>query len=502
MTPLFQTGFGMVSARVGRGRSGGDEKRFFINQFQRWSHFPIWAVMVLLASTAGVAQAAGVKPGARQTGLRMEARPAERISIDRVRAPQNPVATSTNLPAVVKNTLYLPKVRNQLLANCGAYAPSYYYKTYQEAREHGWIHPDVDVNPERVMSPGFTFPLTNGGENDGASISYVMYIICRYGIASWKDMPESYAYTDYPNEAQFRAAMPYRGLQVSAINISTTNGIQSLKAHLAGGDLAVAGVKIYHDVYDYYPYGTGTDNGVICQRGTVKWDGHAFTIIGYDDTRVYTDDAGVKTGAFLAVNSWGPEWGVVEPTVGTGGFCWFGYDYLRCRAGGEAFGDNAPAEICIMTDRTNYVPTDVAVLDLYHPSAAYLNVFLKPGSLADTNQTWLEVFPNGGSLLGFNGKIAADITDFVAARGWSYWLKFDELQEPQMVSGILRGFEVQLDNSNVVLAAAASSLPYTISNGTISVLSAGLFPAMPMGGYSNGLDNASAAWADFDRDGD
>ena len=93
--------------------------------------------MVLLASTAGVAQAAGVKPGARQTGLRMEARPAERISIDRVRAPQNPVATSTNLPAVVKNTLYLPKVRNQLLANCGAYAPSYYYKTYQEAREHG-----------------------------------------------------------------------------------------------------------------------------------------------------------------------------------------------------------------------------------------------------------------------------------------------------------------------------------------------------------------------------
>ena len=31
LTSLLQTGFGMFSARAGRGRPGGDEKRFLIN---------------------------------------------------------------------------------------------------------------------------------------------------------------------------------------------------------------------------------------------------------------------------------------------------------------------------------------------------------------------------------------------------------------------------------------------------------------------------------------
>ena len=32
MTSLLQTGFGMFSARMGRGRPGGDEKRFLVNE--------------------------------------------------------------------------------------------------------------------------------------------------------------------------------------------------------------------------------------------------------------------------------------------------------------------------------------------------------------------------------------------------------------------------------------------------------------------------------------
>jgi len=46
-----------------------------------------------------------------------------------------------NLPASVKNVDYLPAVGSQSWGSCSVWASVYYYKTWQEAREHGLAAP-------------------------------------------------------------------------------------------------------------------------------------------------------------------------------------------------------------------------------------------------------------------------------------------------------------------------------------------------------------------------
>ncbi len=433
------------------------------------------------------------------TGVRVTPQESEKSLIRQMRGTP-PTRIADTLPPVVRNTHYLPKVRSQSLQNCGAYGPTYYYKTYQEAREHGWAHPDPDVDPEHVMSPGFTYPLSNKGVDEGANIAYVLSLICRYGTTTWKDMPESSNFFSCPNETQFRAAMPYRGKQASSIDVSTESGIQALKAHLATGDLAAATIHAYYDTFVSYSE-SGINNDVICQRGSVLWAYHALTIIGYDDTRTYTDDAGPKTGAFFAVNSWGTDWGVTDPDAGTGGFCWLGYDYLRCWAGNPSPGDNSPAIIDIMTDRIDYQPTEMVSLNLSHPVPSYLSVSIKPDLLSDTNHPWLDVFPGAGLGQKFDGTIVADISDFTSTNSWIYWLKFTDGQDPGFPSGFVRQFKVELNHSNSIFQTE-TVMPFSITNFGDSLLSAGLFRPIQETFWTNGLDDTTAAWSDFDGDGD
>ena len=57
------------------------------------------------------------------------------------------------LPSRVVNIKYLPKVGRQRWGACSAWSSTYYYKTWQEAKEHGWERPDPAVDPEHIMSP-------------------------------------------------------------------------------------------------------------------------------------------------------------------------------------------------------------------------------------------------------------------------------------------------------------------------------------------------------------
>jgi len=170
------------------------------------------------------------------------------------------------LPVSVVNINYLPVVRQQQLDNCGAFAATYYYKTWQEAKEHGWLRPDPAVDPEHIMSPGFTYPLTNASRNAGANTRAVMDIISRYGCATWKTMPENPVdWVSYPREGAWREAMNFRGKSVVRFPTQTDSDLTLLKAHLAGGDLAVIGVEIYSDTFYDYPDSScvGVDNDVV-----------------------------------------------------------------------------------------------------------------------------------------------------------------------------------------------------------------------------------------------
>jgi Dockerin type I domain/FG-GAP-like repeat len=399
------------------------------------------------------------------------------------------------LPSSCANTLYLPAVRSQLLSNCGAYAPSYYYKTYQEARENGWEHPDPNVNPEQVMSPGFTFPLTNRGENSGAGLYTVMEVICRYGIATWADMPESTTWWEYPADDIWAKALPYRGDRVIGFDLTTEDGLQAMKQHLADGDLGVFSVPV-SSTFATYPNGDGVDNGVLYANGEI-YDVHALTLIGYDDAKTYNDGTGIKSGAFLAVNSWG-GWGVVEPSVGTAGFCWLSYDYMQTNRGIDT-------SVLAMVDRTNYVPREVARIEIFHAVRSDLSLDIGSGNRVG-GASLLEAFPDKGGDYPYVGTITVDVTDFMADDPDVYHLVAVDWDSVKV--GTIQSFEVEKADGRIMVCP---DTPLTLMNSDVyspsstwlpSRLDVGVLERRDARFWEEEMQAPMFAWVDFDQDGD
>ncbi len=65
-------------------------------------------------------------------------------------------------------------------------------------------------------------------------------------------------------------------------------------------------------------------------------------------------------GAFLCVNSWGQDWGVPVPEVGTRGFIWLSYEFFRDSIGFTEIFINRPEE----------TPKALAVIEIDHPDSA------------------------------------------------------------------------------------------------------------------------------------
>jgi|GEM_PF-1203437 hypothetical protein len=418
--------------------------------------------------------------------------------VDAADVVQKAKAAPRTRPTACANTLHLPAVRSQLLSSCGAYAPSYYYKTYQEARERGWVRPDPNINPERVMSPGFTFPLTNRGENNGAGIATVMGVICRYGIATWKDMPENLNWWTYPADDIWAKSLPYRGDRVIGFNLATNDGLEAMKQHLADGDLGVFAAPVSANFRDY-PHGDGVDNDVLFANAEI-YDLHALTLVGYDDTRTYHDGSFLKTGAFLAVNSWGPGWGVEEPGAGTAGFCWLGYDYMRTNRAGDS-------SVLAMIDRTNYIPRKTARIELSHDARNDLQLSMSAGNgFWSTNE--LEVFPRGGGRLPYHGTITVDVTEFEADRPEIYhlfaidWAGIHHSPE----AGTIRSFEVHKRDGVVMVC---SNVPVTLMNSDpeeypnwhVTRLQLGTLEEESRPVWEEPLQTPVFSWIDFNADG-
>ena len=400
-------------------------------------------------------------------------------------------------PPQWQNIQHLPVVRAQTLANCGAFAPSYYYKTHQEAREHGWVRPDPDVNPERIMSPGFTYPLVNGGQNSGAGLTTTLDVICRYGIATWDVMPERYDYTSYPADDVWEKALPYRSDQLIGFDCATSGGLTALKAHLASGDLAVIGTPVTVDTHFAYPGGAGVDNGVIYTNVGSWTSFHAFTLVGYDDNRAYNDGTGIKHGAFLAVNSWGRGWGVTVAEAGSSGFCWFSYHYMQNHRGLDT---GAYAT----TDRIGYVPKETATIRLsqVHRDELYL------GIEAGGSAAYREAFPRRGGPLAYSGTITIDVTELMPGDPIVYRLMARDL-EPAVGgtpdTGKIFSFAVhKVDGTTITSLDAPADI--TAEHGLLAplplILRASMLPQVALGFDGEASQEAATAWADFDLDGD
>lgn len=278
-------------------------------------------------------------------------------------------ATRAALPASVANTLHLPAVTSQgQLGVCGAYGITYYVKTYQEAREHGWVRPDPAVDPEHCATTAYTYKLLRHGPMAGASPLQVAQNMVDFGAAAWEVMPytDTIITTTWPAAEFWRAAAPWRARAAGVIqNLHLPEGQRTLKAHLASGDLASLALKAGPNVHGY-PGGKHTSNDVLYGLDANPGDDfHALTVFGYDDNREYIDDATgeLRRGAFLAVNSWGPGWGAtigtVDPAITTKGFCWLAYDLFQDT-------ENVVSQAVVMVDRAGYEPKLMMQLGIVH----------------------------------------------------------------------------------------------------------------------------------------
>jgi len=136
-------------------------------------------------------------------------------------------------------------------------------------------------------------------------------------------------------------------------------------------------------------------------------------------------------GAFLLANSWGTDWGVEEPHLGTRGFFWLSYDYVQHDSFQQAW---------VMTDRIGYVPTVFAVCGVNHSKRGEVGAGFAGGA-DPLDPSWsLEWLPFlGGSWyldqMGFwreaeypvDQNLVADLSDCGVAPGDTIWLQIEDL---------------------------------------------------------------------------
>ncbi|MGE0825954.1 MAG: C1 family peptidase [Candidatus Binatia bacterium] len=327
--------------------------------------------------------------------------------------------SAASIPAAVDNSasIHFPPIGSQgSQGSCTAWATCYYYNSYTQARDEninvsGGISDPVAVT--FIGSPGFLYNLVNRGVDGGASTSSVVGRLNEVGCSSWKTKPYSAAdHTSWPSEVSWVDALKFRTSRSNTITLTTPTGIDLLKQHLANGNIAVTRTDVYSNWHPTFRnnQNRGINNGVLfSHQGETFVGGHAMTIVGYDDNRMYNDGTTLKHGAFLVANSWGTGWGTTN-TVGRVGFMWVAYDYVQ--AANSAF-DSA----YFNDDRDNYRPRVYAVAGLAHPSRG--DVAYRGGIGFTTTPRFTSYYPinlAGGVLhpLDPAQRIAVDLTDGIA----------------------------------------------------------------------------------------
>jgi hypothetical protein len=177
-------------------------------------------------------------------------------------------------------------------------------------------------------------------------MSSAQKLICEQGASMLSDMPYI-SYIDWPSESAYSHGILYRGRDNSALKVTTSPGINSVKQLLANGQTCVLGISVYSN-FDYIT-NYDTVYTVHDKYGTNR-GGHAVCIVGYDDNKVTADG----TGAFRLVNSWGTGWG-------NAGYWWMSYYAVKNTKAGLSGG-----YVYITNDRTGYSPTVLARVKLTH----------------------------------------------------------------------------------------------------------------------------------------
>ncbi|MCW4046761.1 MAG: PKD domain-containing protein [Candidatus Bathyarchaeota archaeon] len=307
-------------------------------------------------------------------------------------------------------TPWFPPIGNQgSQGSCVAWSVGYYVKTFQEAQEHGWDlsgaswiggyygQPTVSYQ-NRIISPAFIYNLCNGGVDKGLTYVEAIQLVCSVGACSWEKMPYNLStYTAWPSEAAWTEAALYRGNSsgIQYMSLSTSTGLDNLKNWIASGHLATISVDS-----DKYSALTSADMWTLDNYNNLNTN-HANTIVGYDDSKNYTEGGTVHYGAFKIANSWGVGGGWENVPDG---FYWISYEAMKQRVG-----------FCMFYyDMVGYQPQLFATFRIDHPLRNECDIKIGLGNTTSPIATKsFSQYIDGGSYPFCQNNIVFDITELM-----------------------------------------------------------------------------------------
>lgn len=408
--------------------------------------------------------------------------------------------SSAALPAAVDNSHLpsFPPVRNQgSIGSCASFSTTYYVGTHMLGLARGWDN--RNGNDATKLSPKWTYPMVNGGQDNGSSFTPTIEVLLKHGGATWADWPYSGANTPSSyrewnrSTSVWRAAITNRMAQTGVVqNIHTAAGLQTLKTLLANGYVLLYSTDVYGWQYTTISDDPSTtdDDAFVGKRAVAYMQadqsGHAMTVVGYNDN-IWIDlnknglvDPGEK-GALRICNSWGADWE-------DGGFMWIAYDALRTTtavAGVTGQANRAPASgspwrtpwwynaAYWFTAQPAYVPKLLAQFSLNHKYRADLRVrigisatntttpanYFIPGALQ--NQGGSYAFD--GTTTAVNGTFVFDCTDIATNGSRRYYLSVADTATGDPASVL--DFRLT-DAAGNTLAVATAGIPGTADNST------------------------------------
>ncbi|MBU1870249.1 MAG: PKD domain-containing protein [Candidatus Omnitrophica bacterium] len=266
-------------------------------------------------------------------------------------------------------TAFLPPVGNQgYIGSCTSWATGYYNKTFQEAKERGWSPADIthQCSPSFIYNQTFVYQTTDDEDDGGGSYPLeALDLLTVQGCAPISEMPYTYDYRLQPTADQYESGMPFRSQD--SFNYSFQPSIQTLKNLLDAGNIVILSLPVFSDWLGYTG-GNGVHDGPRSPP-YVYVGGHAMAVVGYDDSKTYTNLSNqTASGAFRVVNSWGSSWR-------DSGFIWMSYNFVQSKytdSRGYVYATWAYS----MTDKINYVTNAIAQFNITHPDHSDLAVYV------------------------------------------------------------------------------------------------------------------------------
>ena len=217
-------------------------------------------------------------------------------------------STKDPLPEAANLQRFAPSVGNQgHQGSCVAWSSAYGARTIAEAARTG-----ADPNSLK-FSPSFLYNQIGLQNCDGSYIERAMDFMTQSGSVPYNEFPyDDKDCTKQPDQQLLSEARNFKMRGFNRLTPGDRNNVidlHAIKENISQGAPVVIGMQV-GGTYMQDMMGKDVWQPTAEDRSLLGFGGHAQCVVAYDDRKY--------GGAFLIMNSWGPEWG-------NNGFAWVRY---------------------------------------------------------------------------------------------------------------------------------------------------------------------------------